>query len=172
MPQTNDNYHFEMFDLRKAVLDTVATHARDDDLDAAKREAKRLIKLRAKPTENTTPAEAASAFGTSFDRAVDTVTGDGDYAIDIEDFPPDGVLRNKYHDGVINPATEIDGDVVEILTSRKGSGRDEEITVYPVVAHPSGFRICTCPAQRYGIVCPHTLARVIERNWTRAPVPA
>jgi len=163
MTQSDTEYHFELFDLRRAVLDTVATHARNDDLDRAKDEAKRMIQLRG---EN--PEKDASAFETSFDRALETVTDTAEYEIEIEEFPDDGILPAKYHDAAINPSTEIDGDTVEILTSRKEDG----LSVYPIVSHPSGFRVCTCPAQRYFIVCPHTLARVLERNWAQAPIPA
>lgn len=167
---SQSEYEFEMFDLRKAVLSTVAEHVRENDFVSAKHNAARLIERRAQG-DASDRRQAAEAFKTSFDRARETIDDGGDYDLDIDPFPADGILVD--HDAEIDPTTEIDGDVVEVVTSIKdeGWGQTEE-TVYPVVDHPSGFRICTCGAQKYYIVGPHTLARVIERNWKDAPMPA
>lgn len=169
MSQSNtSDYQFEMFDLRRRVLAGIAECARNDDIHSAKFDAARLIRTHAKGDAE----KAAKAFKTSFDRALETVRGTSEYEIDIEEFPADGILTADDHDAEIDPTREIDGDVAEIITSTKKEGWSEEETVYPIVAHPSGFRVCTCGAQKYYIVCPHTLARVIERNWTKAAVPA
>lgn len=160
MSATSD-YEFEMFDLRKDVLAAVAEKAREGDLVGAKHEAKRLILRRA--TKN--PSKNANAFETSFEKARDMVTEGGDYDLEIEDMPP--ILDG--HDAEIDPSTEIEGEPIEVITSSEKTGFGEpDTSTYPVVAHPSGFRICTCGAQKYYIICPHTLARVLERNWEGA----
>lgn len=157
-------YKFEMGELRKDVLATVAEYARQDDLTTAKHRAKGMISRRA--DEN--PVKAAKAFETSFERAVETVKDGGDYDIEIEVMPP--ILND--HDAEIDPTAEIDGDPVEVITSTKTDGWTAETSTYPIIDHQSsGFRICTCAAQKYYIVCPHTLSRVIERNWPNAPLP-
>lgn len=170
MSQTSD-YTFDMFDLRKIVLATVAENVRNDDLVAAKHDAARLIRNQA-DGDASDRQQAAKAFKTSFDRARETIEEGGDYDLDIDTFPSDGILHD--HDAEIDPTTDIEGDVVEVLTSIKTEGWGQpEKNIYPVVEHqPSGYRVCTCPAQKYYIVCPHTLARIIERNWQAAPVPA
>jgi hypothetical protein len=156
------DYQFEMFDLRKDVLALVAMHVRDGDFVLAKHAAKREILRRAEGDAS----KAADAFGTSFDKAKEMVQEGGNHAIHIDAMP--SILPD--HDAEINPNTEIDGDVVEVVTSVDTSSFRESKSVYPVVDHPSGFRVCTCGAQKYYITCPHTLARVIEMNWSEAPV--
>lgn len=92
-------------------------------------------------------------FGTIFENAVEIVTGKKE--INIED----AILND--HDGEIEPS-EIDGESVEVVKSYSGNQ-------YPVVQHPSGYRICTCPSQKYQLVCKHTVARILERNWRGTP---
>ncbi len=170
MSQTED-YQFEMFGLRKQLLALVAECARDDDLRRAKREGASLIRRNANGDADQR-RKAAKAFKSSFDRAVETVNDGGDYDLEIADFPSDGILTGDDHDAEIDPTREIDGSVAELITSIKRERFSTEKTTYPVIDHPSEFRICTCGAQKYYIVCPHTLARVIERNWANAPLPA
>ena len=158
------DYQFEMFDLRKDVLACVAVNARDDDLIRGRSNAKQMILRRGEGDA----AKAAKAFGTSFDKAVEMVKEGGDYDLEIESFPDDGILAD--HDAEINPTTEIEGDVAEIVTSTDNSSFRSSTSVYPVIDHPSGFRVCTCGAQKYYITCPHTLARVLEMNWSEAPL--
>ena len=163
---STNQYQFEMFQLRKDVLATVAEHARNDELWKAKIEAKRMIRRRA---DSGNPTKVAKAFATSFKKARAFIEKGGNTELNIKG------ARNRIltdHDSGIDPSTDIEGDVVELIESVDDSGWGEpDVSEYPVVAHPSGYRVCTCPSQQYHIVCKHTLARVIERNWPNAPLP-
>lgn len=163
MPSNND-YELEMFPLRRDVLAMVAECARNDELWHAKTKGKRMIRRRAN-SEN--PSKVAKAFATSLENARDIVHERGDHDIVIEDMPP--ILDD--HDGEIQPS-EIQGDAVEVIRSIDTSGYGRaETTVYPVYRHdPSGWRVCSCPSQKYHIVCKHTLARVVERNLPLDPI--
>ncbi|WP_167880052.1 hypothetical protein [Halorhabdus rudnickae] len=153
-----------MFDLRKRVLAAVAEYAREDRLTQAKHEGARLIQRLGEGDAE----KAAQAFRTSFDKAKEMIGEDVGYDLEIREMPP--ILED--HDGEIEPH-EIAGETVEVARSVNKTGFGQrESSLYPIVAHPSGYRVCTCPAQKYYIVCPHTLARVIERNWPEAPLPA
>lgn len=156
-------YEFEMFDLRKELLAMVAENAREDQLHRARNEGARRILTRGEGNVE----KAAKAFKTSFDKAKEIVEKGGDHDLEIEEMP--AILED--HDGEIQPG-EIDGKAVELIRSIDQSGFGEpQTSLYPVVDHPSGYRVCTCPSQKYYVLCPHTLARVIERNWPEAPLP-
>jgi hypothetical protein len=161
MARSNDpdhEYSFEMFDLRRELLAMVAAEIRDGNPRVAKRKGARMVRQRSEWNGD----RNADAFETAFERARELISDDGDTDIEIEDAP--SIIRDGDHDGVIQ-GPEIDGDVAELIHSidRSGFG-DPETTTYPVVDHASGYRVCTCPAQKNFIVCKHTLARVIERN--------
>lgn len=156
-------YEFEMFDLRKTVLALVAEHAREDTLSEAKFDGKRLIRRYAESNAS----KAASAFATAFENAMEMVREDTKLEIEIED-ASQRILAD--HDGEIAPS-EIEGEVTELIRSIDKTNFTTEESEYPVVQHSSGFRVCTCPAQKYYIVCKHTLARVIERNRREVPAP-
>jgi len=157
MPSDSD-YTFEMFDLRENLLAAVAKQVREGEPRLAEQDGKRMILRNA--TKNN--SQNAKAFQTAFENAQELITDGGDTELKVEEAP--ALLRDDDHDGVIE-GHQIDGRVVELIRSidRSGWGESEE-TVYPVVAHDSGHRVCTCPSQKYHIVCKHTLARVIERN--------
>lgn len=158
------DYSFEMSALRKDVLGIVADHVRDGDFAGAKHAAAREIRRHS--PEN--PEQDAKAFRTSFDKAKTMVEDGGRYDIDIDPMP--ALLPD--HDAELTPGLEINGEVTEVVTSYDHSGfGDPDTSVYPVVDHGSGFRVCTCGAQKYYTACPHTLARVVERNWADAPLP-
>lgn len=167
MAQSTDDYEFEMFDLRKRLLAGIAECVREGDFHKAKTEAKHIIRLNAEGNGEAVDKQV-KAFATSFDKARELVEEGGDTNLEIADMPP--ILED--HDGEIE-GDEIVGDAVELVRSvdRSGFG-DPETSLYPVVDHPSGYRVCTCPSQKYHLVCKHTLARIIERDWEDAPVPA
>jgi hypothetical protein len=154
-------YKFELHDLREDILRKTAEGARCCESQYELREVKFEIQkqIRRKVTDTKkSPSEVAQEFGTSFENGIDIVTGES--KMEIEDMPP--LLED--HDGAIKPS-EIDGESIEVIHTRTGS----ESTEYPVVNHSSGYRICTCPSQKYHLVCKHTLARIIERNWKGTP---
>lgn len=155
------SYEFELHDLREDILRMTAEGARGCETTYELRELKFQIQkyIRRNVTNSKkSPTEVAQEFGTSFENAVSNVTGNSN--MEIEEMPP--LLED--HDGEIEP-TEIDGESVEVI--KTGSGRDS--STYPVVRHSSGYRICTCPSQKYHLMCKHTLARIIERNWMGTP---
>jgi len=158
--RTKSEYKFTMFDLRKDVLATVADRARENDLATAKIEGKRLILNRAKGDS----LKAAKAFETSFEKAVDMVSNSDDYELYHHEMPP--ILAN--HDAEIDPTTEIEGNVVEVVKSYDNTSFPPKESIYPIISHPSGFQVCTCGAQKYYITCPHTLARTLQMNWADA----
>ncbi|ERJ05105.1 Zinc finger SWIM-type protein [Halorhabdus tiamatea SARL4B] len=159
----SDDYEFEMFSLRKDTLALVAKEVREGNLTKAKRKGKNEIETRSEGDAQ----ENGKAFVSSFEKGVEMVEAGGDYEIEIADMP--SILEE--HDAEIDPNTEINGEAAGVIRSHDHSGFGEaETSTYPVVHHESGFRVCTCAAQKYYIVCPHTLARVIERNWADAPV--
>jgi len=155
---SDSSYTFEMFDLRRALLAKVAQEIRNGNPRQAKREGKRLVLARS--TRNN--SRNAKAFATAFENARDLIADDGDVDLEIESAPP--VVRFEAHDGAIK-GHQIDGPVTELIRSIDRSGwGDPEESVYPVIDHESGYRVCSCPAQKNFIVCKHTLARIIERN--------
>lgn len=154
-------YEFELHDLREDILRMTAEGARGCESPYELRELKFQIQkyIRRNVTKTKkSPAEVAQEFGTSFENAVSVVTGNAE--MEIEEMPP--LLED--HDGEIQP-TEIDGESVEVIRT----GNSQNPSTYPVVQHDSGYRICTCPSQKYHLVCKHTLARIIERNWMGTP---
>lgn len=152
------DYNFEMHSLRREILQQLADGSRNcssrHELNSLKHQLQRYIRRNCEPKQKSR-SEVASEFGTIFDNAVDIVTGRKEIA--IEDMP--AILDD--HDGAIE-SSEIDGDAVEVIESYSSN-------MYPVVQHPSGFRVCTCPSQKYQLVCKHTVARIIERNWRGTP---
>jgi hypothetical protein len=159
---SDTEYSFEMFALRRDLLAMVAEKVREGQPEVAKQKGKTMV-LRRSSKHNSRNAEA---FETAFENAQDMIAAGGNVELEIEAAPP--VLRDEDHDGVI-VGSEIDGRVTEIIRSIDNSGwGGSEESIYPVVAHDSGYRVCLCPAQKNFIICKHTLARVIERN---KPVP-
>lgn len=151
------NYEFEMHDVRKNILKIIAENCREGNTKNAKFDCCDLIRRSPKVTNK---RKTLKHFRTSYDKALDIVQGNDKDRIRIEE--PWGLIKN---DGAID-SSEVNGELESVVISikEKKFGKEEK-SVYPVYLHESGYSVCSCPSQKFSLVCKHTLARVIERNW-------
>lgn len=159
------DYTFEMHEARQVIFNKIAEVAREcdtvTDLKLKRMYLKRIVRRTVKPKKKSS-VKVAEEFETSFKNAIDIVRGKE--IMEIQECS--GILTD--HDGEIAPS-EIEGSFREIITTKDGS----ETKIYPVVEYDAegegNYRICTCPAQKYQLICKHTIARIIERNLRSLP---
>lgn len=152
--------NFELHKFRKNCIEMLEQEIRNcsdkHDLKSLKFEVQRYIRAHADEKEKS-PSQVASEFGTCYDNALEYVFGDEH--IEIERVS--GIISD--HDGSIDKS-DTDGSTSCIIKSPSGS----KYPIYEVStpkATVENYRICSCPSQKYHLLCKHTIARLIERNY-------
>ncbi len=160
-PKQEYNYEFKMFDLRKKLLQSISCEIRNisskAELFDIKWDMSDLIEKEIKPKKNP-PETVSKRFRSSFEVACEIVLEDTPRRI----LPVKICEIPDQHDGEIEPI-HIDGYPIELILSYKPDNGGI-INRYPVYHHSSDYRVCSCPAQRYNMLCPHTISRLIDRN--------
>lgn len=156
--------HFEMHECRRGAMCQIARVTRDSDsreqLQDAVYEVGDYILETVEPRNKDT-YDILRDFFTSFRSAEKIVFDRSSRSMHIRDateIPDD-------HDGEILPSM-CDGQVIGVISSeRPGRDSPNEYPVYEI----DGYRICSCGGQRYRLLGPHTIARIIERNTKLEP---
>lgn len=158
------DYEFKMFEEREQILqklsDEIMKCETKLELNRAKMDVKAFIRHKIN-TKNKDMSQVLKTFGTSFENAKEMVFTNRENMRFEREFQQ--IMRYEDHDGEIRPE-EIDGNISSMIIRNKNK-ETKETKKYPIVEHSSGHRVCTCPSQKYNIVCKHTIARYIIRNF-------